>query len=91
MTIRNRLATIAGDLANSELPAAREADQRSNSSDVTVFLDSADVRSRPEFQRRNFEIIVGSIESVRREKRQFGLSVDRCEKSERVSATKSGS
>ena len=75
VTIRNRLATIAEDLANSELPAATEADQLSNPSDVTVFLDSAYVRSRPEYQRRSFEIIVGSIESERREKRRFGLRV----------------
>ncbi len=74
-TIRNRLATIAEDLADRECPAATEADQHSNPSDVTVFLDSAYVRSRPEYQRRNFEIIVGSIESKRQEKRRFGLSV----------------
>ncbi|WP_299870065.1 ISKra4 family transposase [uncultured Roseobacter sp.] len=75
VTIRNRLATIAEDIADSELPATTEADQHSNPSGVTVFLDSAYVRSRPEYQRRNFEIIVGSIESERREKRRFGLSV----------------
>lgn len=33
------------------------------------------VRSRPEYQRRNFEIVVSSIESKGREKRRFGLSV----------------
>ncbi len=75
VTIRNRLATIAEDLADNELPAATEIDQRSNPSDFTVFLDSAYVRSRPGYQRRNFEIIVSSIESERHEKRRFGLSV----------------
>ena len=75
VTIRNRPATIADDHVDSKLPAATQADQRSNPSDVTVFLDGAYVRLRPEYQRRNFEIIVGSIENERREKRRFGLSV----------------
>ena len=75
VTIRNRLTTLADDLASDERSAAPEADQRSKSSDFTVFLDSAYVRSRPEYQRRNFEIVVGSIENKGREKRRFGLSV----------------
>ena len=75
VTIRNRLVTIADDLANDERSAASEGDQHSKSSDITVFLDSAYVRSRPEYQRRNFEIVVCSIESKGREKRRFGLSV----------------
>ena len=75
VTIRNRLASIADNLTRDERSAATEADQRSKLSDVTVFLDSAYVRSRPEYQRRNFEIVVGSIESKGREKRRFGLSV----------------
>lgn len=75
VTIRNRLATIADDLTNDDHSKTDEAEERLKSSDVTVFLDSAYVRSRPVYQRRNFEIIVGSIESKRREKRRFGLSV----------------
>lgn len=75
VTIRNRLATIADDLGSGELPAATEAGQCSKPSNVTVFLDSAYVRSRPEYQRRNFEVIVGSIESHGHEKRRFGLSL----------------
>lgn len=75
VTIRNRLATVANDLDSDDHSKASEADQRSNSSDITVFLDSAYVRSRPEYQRRNFEIVVGSIENRGREKRRFGLSV----------------
>lgn len=42
---------------------------------MTVFLDSAYVRSRPEYQRRNFEVIVGSIETQKGNKRRFGLSL----------------
>lgn len=75
VTIRNRLATVADGLEKDSRSKTDEADHRSEFSDVTVFLDSAYVRSRPEYQRRNFEIIVGSIESERREKRRFGLSV----------------
>jgi len=71
VTIRSRLAAVTEDRADSELSAAAEADQRSNPSDVTVFLESAYVRSRPKYQRRNFEIIVGSIESERRKKRRM--------------------
>lgn len=41
---------------------------------LSVFLDSAYVRSRPEYQRRNFEVIVGSIESETAGKRRFALS-----------------
>lgn len=74
VTIRNRLATLADDLANDESSAASETDQRPKSPDFTVFLDSAYVRSRPEYQRRNFEVIVGSIENKDRGKRRFGLS-----------------
>lgn len=75
VTIRNRVATIADDLSGSELLLATEANQRTEPSEITVFLDSAYVRSRPEYQRRNFEVIVGSIESKGCEKRRFGLSV----------------
>ncbi|WP_299949443.1 ISKra4 family transposase [uncultured Ruegeria sp.] len=75
VTIRNRLATTADNLVSDERSAASETDQRPKSPDITMFLDSAYVRSRPEYQRRNFELIVGSIESKGREKRRFGLSV----------------
>lgn len=75
VTIRNRLSCVADELGPGECPVVPEADQRSKSSEVNIFLDSAYVRSRPEYQRRNFEIIVGSIEINGREKRRFGLSV----------------
>ncbi|AEI95557.1 ISKra4-like element ISRli1 family transposase [Roseobacter litoralis] len=75
VTIRNRLATTADNLTSNERSATEKADHRSKPSDLSVFLDSAYVRSRPEYQRRNFEIVVGSIESKGGEKRRFGLSV----------------
>ena len=75
VTIRNRLATVAHDFDCDDHSKVSEAGQPSKSSDITVFLDSAYVRSRPEYQRRNFEIVVGSIENRVRKKRRFGLSV----------------
>lgn len=75
VTIRNRLSCIAEELENDECSAATDANQCSKPSEFTVFLDSAYVRSRLEFQRRNFEIIVGSIENKGHEKRRFGMSV----------------
>ena len=74
VTIRNRLATLADDLANDESSAASKTDRHPKPPDIAVFLDSAYVRSRPEYQRRNFEVIVGSIENKDRGKRRFGLS-----------------
>lgn len=74
VTIRNRLAAVSERLEDIEDCAPRDADQHSKPSEATVYLDSAYVRSRPEYQRRNFEVIVGSIESKTCEKRRFGLS-----------------
>jgi hypothetical protein len=72
MTIRNRLASVADHLevgsdeliANTHVPGDRE---------ISVFLDSAYVRSRPEYQRRNFEVVVGAVEDGAGTKHRFGL------------------
>ena len=68
-TIRNRLSSVAERLEADDGAASRPTQG------VKVFLDSAYVRSRPEYQRRNFEVIVGSIETAAGEKRRFGLSL----------------
>lgn len=74
MTIRNRLASVADRLGtgcgqtNAEMRSAA-------SSEISVFLDSAYVRSRPEYQRRNFEVIVGAIENPAGRRCRFGLSL----------------
>ncbi len=68
-TIRNRLSSVAEQLEAKDDAGSSPADG------VVVFLDSAYVRSRPEYQRRNFEVIVGSIETVAGEKRRFGLGL----------------
>ena len=72
--IRNRLASVAACLKDGCNDTQEASDAQSNPTDLTVFLDSAYVRSRPEYQRRNFEVIVGSIESGTGKKRRFGLS-----------------
>jgi hypothetical protein len=73
-TIRNRLASVAKALEERCDEAPTGTGVQSNPSEVPGFLDSAYVRSRPENQRRNFEVIVGSIESETAEKRRFGSS-----------------
>lgn len=73
-TIRNRLALIAECLEDRRDDAPKVSDVQSKATDLTVFLDSAYVRSRPEYQRRSFEVIVGSIESEAGKKRWFGFS-----------------
>lgn len=72
--IRNRLASVAACLEDGCGEVAAVSDVQANPTEVTVFLDSAYVRSRPEYQRRNFEVVVGSIESETDKKRRFGLS-----------------
>lgn len=73
-TIRNRLASVAACLEDGCDEAPKVSDVQSIPTEVTVFLDSAYVRSRPEYQRRNFEVIVGPIESETGKKRRLGLS-----------------
>ncbi|MDR7127399.1 hypothetical protein J2X53_004248 [Pseudorhodobacter sp. 4114] len=74
-TIRNRLASVADGLETFCPEGQADPDVQSGRSEMTVFLDSAYVRSRPEYQRRNFEVIVGSIESKKGNKRRFGLNL----------------
>ncbi|MDA9865213.1 ISKra4 family transposase, partial [bacterium] len=73
-TIRNRLGSVAKALVEQSVEATAGTGNQSKPPEVTVFLDSAYVRSRPEYQRRNFEVIVRSIESETTQKRRFGLS-----------------
>ncbi len=74
MTIRNRLASVADRLAV-ELDELGTSVHVSGGRDISVFLDSAYVRSRPEYQRRNFEVVVGAVEDGAATKRRFGLSL----------------
>jgi len=74
MTIRNRLASVADRLEDglNELVANTNAH---GSREISVFLDSAYIRSRPEYQRRNSEAVVGAMEDGAGTKRRFGLSL----------------
>jgi hypothetical protein len=74
MTIRNRLASVADRLeaGSDELGANAHV---LGDHEISVFLDSAYVRSRPEYQRRNFEVVVGAVEDGAGTKRRFGLSL----------------
>lgn len=74
-TIRNRLASVADGLETLCPEVQKNPEVQSGKSEMTVFLDSAYIRSRPEQQRRNFEVLVGLIESKKGNKRRFGLSL----------------
>lgn len=74
-TIRNRLASVADGLQTRSDDIQEGVKIQSGGPEMTIFLDSAYVRSRPEYQKRNFEVIVGSIESKTGKKHRFGLSL----------------
>ncbi|SMD09194.1 ISKra4 family transposase [Primorskyibacter flagellatus] len=71
-TVRNRLGRIAKELSDREqsVPAV---DDGTPSPPLTVFLDGAHIRCRPEYQKRHLDLVVGKIESPDRSRR-FGLA-----------------
>lgn len=71
-SIRNRLGRAAKEIGDSEnvAPAVKSADK--SAAPVTVFLDGAHIRSRPEYQKRHLDVVVGKIESSHISRR-FGL------------------
>ncbi len=75
MTIRNRLASVADGLECRCNQTSTDTSVTKAASVLSVFLDSAYVRSRPEYHRRNFELIAGAIEDPTGRKRRFGLSL----------------
>ena len=68
-TIRNRLGRIAEDITNTDPPKG----QASKSQHVTVLIDGAHIRCRPEYQRRHLDVVVGKIEANNM-CRRFGLA-----------------
>jgi hypothetical protein len=70
-TVRNRLGRVAETLLSAETEEVNK-DTNSISSPLTVFLDGAHIRCRPEFQKRHLDVVVGKIES-RNMSRRFGL------------------
>ena len=70
-TVRNRLGRIADEISNDD---ARRGDAGTNavSSPLTIFLDGAHIRCRPEYQKRHLDVVVGKVESLNMSRR-FGL------------------
>lgn len=70
-TVRNRLARIAETLETTEATHV-EIRADAKSSPLTVFLDGAHIRCRPEFQKRHLDVVVYKIENLNMSRR-FGL------------------
>ncbi|MDZ4392515.1 ISKra4 family transposase [Cypionkella sp.] len=70
-TVRNRLGRIAEKL---DVAAEGHGDKnaRATSSPLTVFLDGAHIRCRPEYQKRHLDVVVGKVENANMSRR-FGL------------------
>jgi hypothetical protein len=73
-TVRGRLGRIADRLECSPR-ASSSPDDVTPKGGLTVFLDGAHIRCRPEYQQRHLDLVVGKIES-RNMCRRFGLVVN---------------
>jgi len=71
-TVRNRLGKIAQDISGCD-QAVPALVQDATSPPLTVFLDGAHIRCRPEYPRRHLDVVVGKIESPNM-CRRFGLA-----------------
>jgi hypothetical protein len=58
-SIRHRL----GKIGNNQYAAPGVSSAGKRATPVTVFLDGAHIRSRPEYQKRHLDVVVGKIES----------------------------
>jgi hypothetical protein len=72
-TVRNRLGSIAQDIGDCERTVFA-VDEKGSSPPLTVLLDGAHIRCRPEYQKRHLDVVVGKIESPDMSRR-FGLVV----------------
>lgn len=70
-TVRNRLGNVAQEISDRE-PVETARDNDVLTPPLTVFLDGAHIRCRPEYQRRHLDVVVGKIESPNM-CRRFGL------------------
>ena len=70
-TVRNRLGRVADELCQNDASQG-DADTRAPRSPLTVFLDGAHIRCRPEYQKRHLDVVVGQVESPNMSRR-FGL------------------
>lgn len=71
-SVRNRLGKVAKDIAAIEQTEPLGAAAVEDPPALTVFLDGAHIRCRPEYQKRHLDVVVGKIESHDR-CRRFGL------------------
>ena len=71
-SVRNRLGKIAREISDSEYVEPAVSSAGKSAAPVTVFLDGAHIRSRPEYQKRHLDVVVGKIESAQ-VSRRFGL------------------
>lgn len=74
MTVRNRLGRISERLEHASSSSGDRADAVPKGG-LTVFLDGAHIRCRPEYQQRHLDLVVGKIEN-RHICRRFGLVVN---------------
>jgi hypothetical protein len=61
-TVRNRLGRIADELGHGDASQGH-ADTIAPPGPLTVFLDGAHIRCRPEYQKRHLDVVVGKVES----------------------------
>ena len=71
-SVRNRLGRVAREISDSENVESVVSSAAKNGAPVTVFLDGAHIRCRPEYQKRHLDVVVGKIESPHISRR-FGL------------------
>jgi len=74
MTVRRRLGRISEKLEQTRSTSGDLADTIPKGG-LTVFLDGAHIRCRPEYQQRHLDLVVGKIES-RHMCRRFGMVVN---------------
>ena len=74
MTVRNRLGRISEMLEHASSSSGDRADAVPKGG-LTVFLDGAHIRCRPEYQQRHLDLVVGKIEN-RHMCRRFGMVVN---------------
>lgn len=62
-SVRNRLGTVAREICAIEQTEPLVPSAAKEAPALTVFLDGAHIRCRPEYQKRHFDVVVGKIES----------------------------
>ena len=58
-TVRNRLGKVAKDITDAEPPVYETL----SAHPLTIFIDGAHIRCRPEYQKRHLDVVVGKIET----------------------------